>query len=148
MKSLFFALVVSLSFSFTSNAQTDTTYVKVLIEMLEVSGAEASFNAAMDQIFTLSKSQYTNLSDEMWSELETEIRKISFKELMEMFTPVYQKHLSIDDLQASIEFYKTPAGKRIAEKTPIVNTETMVIAQKWGMELSQKVFKKIEEMGH
>ena len=148
MKSLFFSLLLCMSFSFTSNAQVDSTYAKVLTEMLEVTGAEANFESAMDQILTLSKSQHDNINEEMWNELEAEIRKISFKELMEMFTPVYQKHLTIEDLQATIDFYKTPAGKRIAEKTPLVTAETMIIAQKWGMELSNKVLKKIEEMGH
>ena len=146
MKSLFFALTLCLSFSITSNAQTDTTYAKVLSEMLEVTGAEANFDVAMNQVFAMSKAQFDNIDEEMWTELENELRKVSFKELMDMFTPVYQKHLSVEDLQATIDFYKTPAGKRIAEKTPLITSETMVIAQKWGMELSSKVMKKIEEM--
>jgi hypothetical protein len=40
--------------------------------------------------------------------------------------------------------YKTPIGKKISEKTPIIAQETMQASMQWGMELSQKMQKYLE----
>lgn len=148
MKSLFFSFVLCVSFSITSNAQTDSTYLKVLSEMLDVSGAEANTNAVMDQLFTMFRTQYGDIPNTFWEEFEKEFRETSFNEFVTMCIPIYKKHLTIDDLQAAIDFYNSPAGKRIAEKTPLITTESMQVGQKWGMELSNKVLEKIKEMGY
>ena len=148
MKSLFFAIILCLGFTVTSNAQEDTTYAKVVFEMMAVSGAEANTNAVMDQLFSLFKTQHGDVPNTFWAEFEKEFRETSFKEFVTMCIPIYQKHLTKEDLQAAIDFYKTPAGKKLAEKTPLITTESMQVGQQWGMELSNKVLKKLEENGY
>ena len=41
-----------------------------------------------------------------------------FDDLSEAVIPIYQKNLSAADVQAGIDFYSSPSGKRILEKVP------------------------------
>ena len=35
--------------------------------------------------------------------------------------------------------YKTPIGKKIAQKTPLITQETMNVSMQWGMEFGNKI---------
>jgi hypothetical protein len=41
-----------------------------------------------------------------------------FEDIVDVVIPVYQRNLSASDVQAGIEFYNSPAGKRLLEKVP------------------------------
>jgi hypothetical protein len=80
--------------------------------------------------------------------LEKEFLKTSLDDLVDMLVPVYSKHLTLDDLQKIIDFYQTPAGKKYAEKTPLIMQESMQIGQQWGMKIGQKFQEKLQEKGY
>ncbi len=50
---------------------------------------------------------------------------LSVDEMMTTIIPVYQQHLSHDDVQAIIAFYHTPAGERYLKELPAMQTESM-----------------------
>ena len=35
--------------------------------------------------------------------------------------------------------YKTPVGKKLAEKIPLITQESMQVSMEWGMEIAQKM---------
>ena len=41
--------------------------------------------------------------------------------------PVYKNHYSESDLREAILMYKTPIGRKIAEKTPLITQESLPI---------------------
>jgi hypothetical protein len=43
---------------------------------------------------------------------------VSFNDVADAIVPVYQRNLSAGDVQAGIDFYSSPAGKRLLEKVP------------------------------
>ncbi|NEW84922.1 MAG: DUF2059 domain-containing protein, partial [Mariniphaga sp.] len=53
--------------------------------------------------------------------------------------PVYKKHFTQDDVKAIIAFYESPAGNKLAEKTPLIAVEAMQSSQAWGMGLFGKI---------
>jgi len=65
-----------------------------------------------------------------------------------MLVPVYQKHLSESDLKNVIAFYQSPAGKKFAEQTPIITTESMQVGQQWGLKIAQQFMEKIKAKGY
>jgi hypothetical protein len=65
-----------------------------------------------------------------------------------MLAPVYYKHLTLEDLNQIIVFYKTPAGKKMATATPAITQESMQIGQQWGMKIGEKVEDKLREKGY
>ena len=47
--------------------------------------------------------------------------------------------MKMSPLKDGIEMYKTPIGKKIAQKTPLITQETMNVSMQWGMESSSKI---------
>ena len=122
------ALIVAF---FTSHSQNES-YKDVLLEYMEVQGSLDSFNNSIDQMSQMMGGQIDAdklkpIMDEM------------FLSLVDALVPVYKNHLSIQDLKDGIEMYKTPIGKKIAQKTPLITQETMNVSMQWGMEFSSKI---------
>lgn len=146
-KSLLLAAVLVM-LSVTSYAQQSTTYKQTLAKMIEVSGTMNSFNAAVTQMVSMYKSQKTAIPEAFWTEMESAMLKSGKDDLLEMFTPIYQKHLTEADLKGIIAFYQTPAGKKLAEKTPLITQESMQAGQAWGMKLGKQIVEKLKEKGY
>lgn len=122
------ALIVTF---FTSHSQNES-YKDVLLEYMEVQGSLDSFNNSINQ-----------MSQMMGGQIEADklkpIMDEMFLSLVDALVPVYKNHLSIQDLKDGIEMYKTPIGKKIAQKTPLITQETMNVSMQWGMEFSSKI---------
>ncbi|MCX6219801.1 MAG: DUF2059 domain-containing protein [Bacteroidia bacterium] len=56
-----------------------------------------------------------------------------------LLIPVYKKHFTQEEVKAIVAFYETPAGKKLAEKTPMVTMESMQLSQTWAMSLMGKI---------
>lgn len=130
MKKTIVILALIVTF-FTSHSQNES-YKDVLLEYLEVQGSLDSFNNSIDQ-----------MSQMMGGQIEADklkpIMDEMFLSLVDALVPVYKNHLSIQDLKDGIEMYKTPIGKKIAQKTPLITQETMNVSMQWGMEFSSKI---------
>ena|SRR5690349_18334869 len=128
-------------------AQVDS-YKATLKKVLEVAGTEENFKVAIKQMFGMFKQQNSNVPDSFWEEAEKEFSETSMDDLVDMLSPVYQKHMTESDLKKIIEFYQTPAGKKYAEKTPLILQESMQVGQQWGMKIAQRVQEKLKEKGY
>lgn len=148
MKKTLSILAFFMLFTFTSFAQSDKAYENTLSEMFQVSGSEGTFKVAINQMLAAYKGQYPQVSAEIWEGLEAEFLKSSMDELVVMLAPAYQKHLTQKDLQELIKFYKTPIGKKFAEKTPLLTREAMQVGQQWGMKIGQNFAAKMKEKGY
>ena len=59
-------------------------------------------------------------------------RQISAKGgLMDRVVPLYDKHYTIGEIQALIQFYETPLGKKVTALRPAIANEIMVVAEEW-----------------
>ena len=136
-------------FSITiSRGQVDDKYSKTLKTMFAASGTSESYQAVIKQTMVMLKQQHSEVSAEVWEELEKEFLKTSLEDLVNMLVPVYKKHLNQNDLDKIIDFYQTPAGKKLAESTPLIMQESMQIGQQWGMKIGQEFEKKLREKGY
>jgi hypothetical protein len=131
-----------------ARSQSTTDYQKTLKRMFEVSGTQESYKVAITQMFGMLKQQQKNVPDEVWVELQNEFNETSLTDLVEMLTPVYEKHLTQADLQKVIDFYQSAVGKKFASKTPDIMQESMQVGQQWGMRIGQKFQERLKEKGY
>ena len=134
MKKIFITLLLLISFNSVSSQDQ---YKSLLIDYMTAQGQFETFNATIDQMGSM-MGVTINESD------KEEFTKDVMGSLIDLLVPVYKKHFSEQDLKDAIEMYKTPIGKKISEKTPIIAQETMQASMQWGMELSQKMQKYIQ----
>lgn len=141
--SLLLALSTTLAFS-----QDNSSYKSSLRKMIQVSGSELAYKGIVNQMITLFKQQQSNVPAEFWDEFAAEMNKDAVGQLVDMLTPIYQKHLTEADLQSVISFYETPAGKKFAEKTPLITQESMLAGQEWGKQIGLRVVEKLKAKGY
>jgi hypothetical protein len=134
MKKIFITLLLLISFNSLSSQDN---YKSLLIDYMTAQGQFETFNATIDQMGSMMGVTIKESDKE-------EFTKDVMGSLIDLLVPVYKKHFSEQDLKDAIEMYKTPIGKKISEKTPIIAQETMQTSMQWGMELSQKMQKYIQ----
>lgn len=140
---LLLILVATVSFS-----QENSTYKSSLKKLIQISGSEAAYKGALDQMISMFKQQQSNVPKEFWDEFAIELNKDAIGQLINMILPVYQKHLTEADLNGVIAFYETPLGKRYAEKTPLITQESMLAGQEWGKQIGERVVGKLRDKGY
>lgn len=140
---LLLAFVTTFSFS-----QENNSYKSSLTKLIQVSGSEAAYKGALDQMVSMFKQQQSNVPKEFWDEFTIEVNKNAIDQLVNLVLPIYQKHLTEADLLGVIAFYETPAGKKFAEKTPLITQESMLAGQEWGKQIGQKVVDRLKEKGY
>lgn len=147
MKKIILVLFLAGAASFTLQAQSKT-YPATVKKYLEASGSLSAFKTAITGMLGNFKSMNTSVPEEVWKEFETEFQSTSVDDLVNMLSPVYEKHITEAELNEIIKFYSTPAGKKLAEKTPSIMEESMAVGQTWGQAVAQKVMTKLKEKGY
>ena len=64
-----------------------------------------------------------------------------------MMVPVYQKHLTAEEVDELIRFFSTPVGRSFIKKQPGIMTDSMKIGADWGERIAERVLEKLESEG-
>lgn len=69
---------------------------------------------------------------------------LKLDELIDSVVPIYQKNLSAADVQAGIDFYSSPSGKRLLEKVPDILRQANETAGKIAQEKMEKYAEQLD----
>ena len=127
-------LSILFAFSFNLSISQEDNYKGLLTDFMKAQGQFETFNATIDQMTSM---MGVTLNEDEKVEFTNDV----MSSLIEMLVPVYKKHFTEIDLEDAIELFKTPIGKKISEKSPIIAQESMQASMQWGMELSTKLQK-------
>lgn len=135
-------LVFGLLAGATASAGQEVSREEALArELLEVSGAGEMGLQVVRQMVESFAGSNPDVPREFWDRF---IERVDPEELEEMVVPIYTKHLTAEEMEATIEFYRTPVGQSILRKMPVVMAESMQAGQQWGMELARKAMEELE----
>ncbi len=141
---LVFLLLYSASFL---GAQSKSYRARVK-EMLELTKYKENFKVGVENMMENIIKLRPDVPEELWIKLKDEFLGASMEELIDIVSGVYFKHLSKEDLDNVIAFYKSPSGSKLAEKSPLINQEVMDAARSWGEKIGQDFIKKLEKEGY
>ena len=127
-------LSILFTFSFNFSISQEDNYKGLLTDFIKAQGQFETFNATIDQMTSM---MGVTLNEDEKVEFTNDV----MSSLIEMLVPIYQKHFTEQDLKDAIDLFKTPIGKKISEKSPIIAQESMQASMQWGMELSTKLQK-------
>jgi hypothetical protein len=149
MKKLIIILSICLTaVSFSYSQTVSPAYKETLTKMMRVTGSEATYKAVIDQMVANFKVQKPEVPAAVWTEFSSFFTKAAFTDIIDLLLPIYQKHFTEEDLKATIAFYETPAGQKLALESPMVVRESMQAGQQWGEKLGQDFAKKLQEKGY
>ena len=141
------ALLFAAAPSVSAQAPNDE-YKATLEKMLELSGSMASAKAMVPQMIAMLKQQSPSASTAFWDGFQKKWETKFGSKLAELYAPVYQKYLTLDDLKKIVAFYETPVGKKLGASTPAMMTEGMQIGQQLGMEIATELQKDLDAQGN
>lgn len=145
MKNKMLFIIALLLCTGTAFGQSNDQFAATLKKMMEANGTMDAMHGSIVQMLEMLRSTTPEISDTYWKEMEKELSATSLNELLEMLVPVYEKHLTIKDLEAAIRFYETPEGVKFAKSQGAIMSESMLIGQEWGRKIGEGIHKKMLE---
>ncbi len=139
-----FLLILSSLFSFGQNKE----YKNELSKMFELNGTEEIFNTYIEQMIPMIKDLVPDIDADVWNELEKEIYEVGIDDLLVRLIPVYYEYLSLEDLKSINKFYRTDAGEKLVEQTPLIMKDSMKIGEEWGRQIGERVEQRLREKGY
>lgn len=143
----FFYILGFLLASLLATAQT-SDFEKDIEKLLSVNGSSASYDLAFDQMVAQFKMMKTEAPDEVWKQVRSEVFDKEIAALTKQLIPIYKKHFTHEDIKGMIAFYESPLGKKLTDTTGKITTETMQMAQTWGIQLGGKINTFLQEKGY
>lgn len=119
MKKFFLYLFFSFSFILTY-AQSGNDYERSVVEFMEVTNAKQTATVGVESMIRSMNLPISNMHA-MCEEFVDAIWPNMIKE----YSTIMREYYTIDDLNAIISFYKTPAGKKVVKYNPEVMRKVM-----------------------
>lgn len=101
-------------------------------------GAEAGFKAKMPNATPDQLKKADAITDEIF-------RDFPLQEMIDAIIPIYQKHLTRQDLQAVIAFFSSPTGQKLLKEQPAMMAEGMQAGQQIMLKRVPEINERINE---
>jgi hypothetical protein len=95
----------------------------------------------MTQMIGSMKKAMPNVPEKFWGDF---MKEVHTDELINLIVPIYDRNLTHDDVKQLIKFYESPTGKKFVAVLPKISQESMVVGEKWGRDLAQRVIHKLQ----
>ena len=143
---------------FTQHASAEEAAGKneAIAELLRVTGSEEMagqmIGPVMQMMAPIIRQSNPGVSDELVGEIlaaAVGMMEGRMGELMELIAQLYAKHFSVVEIRELTAFYRSPTGRKLIEKQPLIMQESMAVGQAWGQlmvpELTAKIRRILEE---
>jgi len=140
--------ILLIFFSLYSFAQSNTKFGKEVVKMIELSGGEEGFNVILEEIITNAKEFRSDIPGPAWAEIEDELKIWDKSDLYNILIPIYERHFTVEEIIAINQFLTTQAGKKFAEKLPILTGETIQAGKIWGISIAKNISDRLREKGY
>mgnify|MGYP001303445289 FL=1 len=134
------SIFILIFISFTSFSQNDKSYEKALKKFMDTQGTFKLLDIQVDVLF-----KQFNLDVILNKEEIEELRGGMYEDLLKIYTPIYKKNFSEEELNEMTMFFESGIGKKFVEKSPEMLQEVMPETTKWGMGLGLKIQELIQK---
>jgi len=100
-------------------------YREALKKLMDVTGAAASVDEILPHTLNMAKMNAPEKEAAYWEVFTESWQKKIEEMVMEIYVPIYKKHLALDDLKGVISFYESPLGQRYKESAMSITREAM-----------------------
>jgi len=118
---------------------TDPITLAQTRELLNLMDYKKIEDGNWSQMITMNRRAAPFIPEDVWTDVQANINTIDYPTLMQ---PIYAKYLSQADAAKALEFYRTPAGKRVLQSMPPLLGESVAASQQKGRELGRQAIEK------
>lgn len=123
----------------------NTEKVRDIRRLLDLTGAGSLGAQVMDQMLGSFKQAHPAVPAKFWDDLRQEL---NVGQLTELVVPIYDRHLSYDDVKQLVAFYESPAGRKLISVQPQIVAESMQAGQEWGRAAAERILQRMKEQGY
>lgn len=117
--------------------------------LIEATGVVERELQSMEPLLARMREQSPQIPEKVWKEVQTEFRNSFTREtIVEMYTPVYQRHFSPDEIRRLLAFYNSPLGKKLVAEMPLMETEIFIDGIRRGMNIGEKIRQLLKARGY
>lgn len=116
---------------------------KSVRELMTLTGSGDMGIQVIQNMLPAMKKMLPQVPESFWNEF---MKEVNPDELISAIVPIYQKHYTEKDIRAAIDFYQSPAGRRLVEKQPLVMQESMQAGQQWGEQMARRAIEKLKKL--
>lgn len=137
------ALILSAS---AQNTNATDEYKETLKKIMNFSGTSTTTDDFLQRLSSIMKLNAPKKDEAYWNEFSKNWKEKVENKVFEMYMPVYEKHLTLEELKAVAAFYESPVGKKYKEASLIVMRETTpLLVQQLHTEMSKEVMPEKSE---
>ena len=125
-----------------SSAQApDAARIAAAKQMMDVAGSAAQFDQVMPLMSQQMSQAFKNIAPGNATEIDDVFRQLVPKfierkgELLDQIATLYATEMTLDELNAIVAFYKSPAGVKFASVQPKILRDSMALGQRWGQKI-------------
>lgn len=112
-------------------------YQETLKKIMVLSGSRTSMDNILPQFLSAIKRFSPQTDEAALNAFSSKWGGKIEEMIIEAYTPIYQRYLTLDDLKKVVAFYESPAGQQLAKTVPAILTETMPMMQKLSGEMAR-----------
>ena len=144
VSSLCFVLVFATAGTPKAPPEAETRKQKVL-DLLRLTGAGNLGIQLMQGMMTQLKPTLPDVPEEWWKRFEA---SVDLNDINDLIIPIYTKHFTDGEIDAMLAFYRTPEGRAIIAKMPVVLQESMAAGKAWGEKLGGQIVRELKADGY
>jgi hypothetical protein len=150
-----FCIAMLLGAVFATEARTQPTAaspsvesekVALIREIIAVTKVAETTRRGMTLGLEAQKMAQPNIPAVFWEEFQRRAES-DIDKFLEMVIPIYDRHFTTSELQELLRFYKTPLGRQLVAKLPVIMEESTRAGQEWGMRLGEEVGRDLVARG-
>ena len=128
------------------NTNATDEYKETLKKIMDFSGTSTTTDDFLQRLSSIMKLNAPKKDEAYWNEFSKNWKEKVENKVFEMYMPVYEKYLTLEELKAVAAFYESPVGKKYKEASLIVMRETTpLLVQQLHTEMSKEVMPEKSE---
>lgn len=124
---------------------TDPEKLADIRRFLKLTGAVHSGAQSMEQMIRSYQAIMPQVPESFWVDFR---REFDEEALLDLLVPIYDKHLTHDDIKALIAFYESDAGQRYLQALPDIQRDSRQAGQRFGQALAQRLEHRLKAAGY
>ncbi len=119
-----------------------------IARLLELSGAEAQFLGAVDNMMAMQRQQMDSgaVPADFWDEFSKEIHEEGWRLILPDLTAVYRNNMTEEEIDYQIAYFDSPLGQQIVAKQGTIMQQSMAAGQQWGITMATRVGERLQEV--
>jgi hypothetical protein len=109
--------------------------------LLELTGSARIGQQVIRQMMETFKKANPKVPESFWNQMANEFDSAA---MVDLVVPIYDKHLTHEDVKGLIAFYESPVGRKMVSVLPAIIQESLQAGQQWGMDIARRIQQRLE----